>query len=153
MKNFIIGLALVFCTSNAMAQDSLFWEFADTLEIGQEGSLKHSWGSENVTYLGEITWKSPSGKELQIRIVTSYRKIIKANGFSDQSIIALVKTNHKLIKTYDLVKRQNLPYVIRDNTLIYKENGEDVPSPLPVKLALRQLILVSNYSSVHSTFR
>ena len=137
MKNLIIAITLFFGTTNALSQDSLFWEFADTLEIGEKGSLKHIWGSENITYLGEITWKSPSGKELQIRIVTSYRKITKANGFKDQSIIALVKTNHKLIKTYDLVKRQNLPFEIRDNILIYKENGEDVASPLPTKFSER----------------
>jgi hypothetical protein len=128
---------MFFGATNVLSQDSLFWEFAHDFEVGQQGSLKHDWGSENVTYLGEVSWKSPSGKELQIRIVTSYRKITEANGFSDQSIIALVKTNHTLIKAYDLVKRQNLPFEIRENTLIYKENGEDVPSPLPVKFSER----------------
>ncbi|MEO9533394.1 MAG: hypothetical protein ABJG68_00235 [Crocinitomicaceae bacterium] len=123
----------------ALSQDSTvtFWEYAKDYEVGETGSQSHEWGSEEITYLGIINWKSPSGKELQIRVVVAWRKITKANGFNDQTVLALVKTNHGLIKTYDFVKRQNLPKSIENNELIYEINGAKAASPLPTKFSER----------------
>lgn len=136
------SLAFVFLTlvSAAQAQDTdtlLFWQFAAGLEADQKGELQHTWGSETVHYLGTVKWMSPSGKELELRIVSSYRRITKANGFNDQSVLALVKANHVPVKVYDLVSRQNLPIAIRENKLIYQVNGSEVSSALPAKIAER----------------
>ncbi len=136
MKNLSLLLFLFFVQSS-FAQDSTFWQFSAEFEPGQEGSLKHEWGSENVKYLGIVEWKSPSGKLLEIKIITSYRKITKANGFSDQSILALVKTNNQLIKSFDFVKRQNLPIDIRDNQLVFMNGAEELLSAMPGKFTVR----------------
>lgn len=125
---------------NAVANhDTLFWKFADSLEVGEVGKLEHDWGRESVRNLGIMKWTSPSGKELEIKIVTSYRQITQANGFQDASILALVKpsTSH-LIKAYDFVKRKNLPIEIRDNKLVYHPEGmEEFEADLPSKFAER----------------
>lgn len=137
MKNHLLAFMCLIFSSFSYAQDSTFWEHTWDFEVGQSETIHRDWGREVVTYLGEIIWKSPSGKELSIRVVTSYQQITKANGFNDQSLIALVKTNHQLIKTYDMVKRQNLPIRIADNQLIYKKSGEEISSALPAKFAAR----------------
>lgn len=121
----------------SFSQDTTFWEYAKDFEINQSGSIHRDWGSETVTYLGTVSWKSPSGKTLQIRIITSYQKITQANGFNDRSLLALVKVNHGLIKTYDMVKRQNLPLKAHDDVLIYSVNGLEVASELPPKFGER----------------
>lgn len=136
MKYSIIFI-LAFVFQHGHSQDTTFWELTADFEPGQKGSLKHEWGSETVTYLGTVIWKSPSGKELELRIVTTYRKITQANGFNDQSIVALVKTNNQLIKAYDFVKRQNLPLEIRNNQLVFKPDGSEIISPLPAKFGVR----------------
>ncbi len=115
----------------------VFWEFAATLAENEKADLQHTWGSETVHYLGTVKFISPSGKELDLRIVSAYRRITKANGFNDQSVLALVKTNHVPVKIYDFVSRQNLPIGIRDNGLVYKINGAEKVIPLPVKLGER----------------
>jgi hypothetical protein len=124
-------------SQDAEIKDSTFWEHAFDYEIGQKETINRDWGREVVHYLGEITWKSPSGKELQIRIVSSYQQITQANGFNDRCIVSLVKTNHKLIKSYDYVKRGNLPIEIRDNMLVYKIDGAEIISALPAKFGPR----------------
>jgi hypothetical protein len=137
MKQYFIAFVCVLASFYSSAQDSTFWEHTWDYEIGQKETIERDWGREVVCYLGDITWKSPSGKELKIRIVSSYQQITKVNGFNDQSLIALVKTNHQLIKTYDMVKRQNLPIRIEDNKLIYKKSGEEISSALPAKISAR----------------
>lgn len=122
---------------DAEADTLVFWEFAATLTEGSKADLKHTWGSETVHYLGMVKFLTTSGKELDLRIVSSYRRITKANGFNDQSVLALVKTNHVPVKIYDFVSRQNLPIGIRDNGLIYKINNEEKVVPLPSKLGER----------------
>ena len=138
MKAILLSLivAIPFLGST---QDSTvtFWEFAKDFEAGQISSQNHEWGSEEITYLGTINWESPSGKKLEIRVVVAWRKITQANGFNDQSVLALVKTNNGLIKTYDFVKRQNLPFKIENNELIYTINGAKAASPLPTKFSER----------------
>lgn len=143
MKSFF---AFVVCLSSfiGFAQDIdpvadtlVFWEFAATLPENEKADLSHTWGSETVHYLGTVKFISPSGKELDLRIVSSYRRITKANGFNDQSVLALVKTNHVPVKIYDFVSRQNLPIGIRDNGLVYKINGAEKVVPLPAKLGER----------------
>jgi hypothetical protein len=134
-------LCILFISFHSFASDSTFWHVARNWEVGEKQTIERSWGRENVTYLGMMDWKTASGKTVQIKIVTSYRQITKANGFNDQSIIALVKTNNHLIKTYDLVKRQNLPLKIQDNQLYYKPDGEseakEILSALPRKFSER----------------
>lgn len=136
MKKLVL-LLFVLVSSLSFSQDSTFWKFAGNFEAGEQGSLKHDWGSENVTYLGTVEWKSPSGKILEIKIITSYRKITQANGFNDKSILALVKTNNTLIKTFDMVKRQNLPLEIRDNELVFKPDATEIISAMPGKFTVR----------------
>jgi len=140
MKSIIVFSFFIF-SPLVFSQDEVdtlvFWEFAASLPEGEKGELAHDWGSETVQYLGKIKWMSPSGKELELRIVTSYRRITQANGFKDQSVLALVKINNIPVKIFDLVSRQNLPIAIRENKLIYKVNGAEVASALPAKLAER----------------
>lgn len=131
---------LFFALQSSFAQDAdttQFWQFAASLAENEKGELQHTWGSETVHYLGNVKWLSPSGKELELRIVSSYRRITKANGFNDQSVLALVKTNHVPVKIYDLVSRQNLPVGILENKLIYNVNGAEITSALPAKIAER----------------
>lgn len=130
-------ILLIISSTLSFSQDSTFWQYAQNFEAGQQGSQSHEWGSENVTYLGIVQWQSPSGKTLDIKIVTSYRKITSANGFSDKSILALVKTSGQLIKTFDFVKRQNLPLEIRDNKLVFSQGGEEIISAMPGKFTVR----------------
>ena len=101
---FLGVLFLLLIARGSFSQDTTFWDYARDLEVNEGVTVKRTWGSERVTYLGTVEWTSPSGKVLQIRIVTTYRQIKQANGFNDQSVIALVKTNFELIKTYDMVK-------------------------------------------------
>jgi hypothetical protein len=115
----------------------VFWEFAATLPENEKADLQHTWGSETVHFLGTVKFISPSGKELDLRIVSSYRRITKANGFNDQSVLALVKTNNVPVKIYDFVSRQNLPIGIRDNGLVYKIKDAEKVVPLPAKLGER----------------
>lgn len=136
MKNIALIFSL-FISLSVFSQDTTFWEYARNYEVNESGSIHRDWGSETVTYLGTVSWKSPSGKILQIRIITSYQKITQANGFNDRSVLALVKTNHGLIKTYDMVKRQNLPLKAHDEVLIYNVNGLEVASELPLKFGER----------------
>lgn len=137
MKTIFCFLLFV-ASYSASAQDSLsFWQFASSFEANEKGTNEHTWGSETVQYLGTISWKSPSGKELEIRIVTSYRRITEANGFKDQSLIALVKANHEPIKIYDLVSRQNIPIRIENNLLVFDIKGAALTSALPAKFAER----------------
>lgn len=137
MKQVFALLILLATATISNAQDTTFWEHAKHFKDGEKTIVERDWGREVVTYLGVIHWKSPSGKELKIRIVTAYQQITKANGFNDRSVIALVKGNHGLIKAYDLVSRQNLPIRIDDNKLIYKPSGEEISSALPTKFAER----------------
>lgn len=143
MKTFF---SLIVCVSSILgsAQEVdeisdtiVFWEFAATLPENEKADLQHTWGSETVHYLGTVKFISPSGKELDLRIVSSYRRITKANGFNDQSVLALVKTNNVPVKIYDFVARQNLPIGIRDNGLIYKIKDAEKVVPLPAKLGER----------------
>lgn len=136
MKKIALIFSLIL-SIHSFSQDTTFWDYTRDFEVNQSGSIHRDWGSETVTYLGTVSWKSPSGKFLQIRIVTSYQKITQANGFNDRSILALVKTNHGLIKTYDMVKRQYLPLKAHDDVLIYSVNGLEVASELPIKFAER----------------
>ena len=136
----ITGILLITNLSSAQEEvlrDSTFWEHAFDYEVGQKETIDRDWGREVVHYLGVITWTSPSGKELEIRIVSSYQQITKANGFNDRCVLSLVKTNHKLIKSYDFVKRGNLPIDIRDNQLVYKIDGAEILSALPDKFGPR----------------
>lgn len=134
----VFTLLFVALTSISYSQDTTFWAHAEEYEIGTKNIIERSWGREVVTYLGDVKWRSPSGKELTIRIVTSYQQLTQANGFNDRSVLALVKTNHALIKTYDMVKRKNLPLKIEDNLLIYEpKKGEQISSALPAKIAAR----------------
>lgn len=134
---FLCVLFLIIVGTFSHSQDTTFWDYARDLEINEGITVKRSWGSERVTYIGTIEWTSPSGKILQIKVVTTYRQIKQANGFNDQSVIALLKTNHELIKTYDMVKRQNLPVKISEGYLIYNLNGLEVASELPDKFSER----------------
>jgi hypothetical protein len=138
MKYFA-ALLLVFTLNYGYANhDTLtFWEYAQHLAENEKQDRTHAWGSETVQYLGIVKWTSPSGKELDIRIVTTYRRITEANGFKDQSVLALVKHTHHLIKMYDFVSRQNLPIGIRDNMLVYKSGTSEITSAIPAKLAER----------------
>lgn len=140
MKLFFT-LSVLFCARFGFAQSEadtmVFWEFAATLPENEKGELQHDWGSETVHYLGNVTWMSPSGKELQLRIVSSYRRITQANGFKDQSVLALVKMSHVPVKVYDMVSRQNLPIGIADNKLLYKVGASEISCALPAKLAER----------------
>lgn len=137
MKNILLAFLLISGFSSK-AQDTTFWEFARDFEEGQSGYMHHEWGSETITYLGTLVWTSPSGRELELRIVTTYRKITQANGFNDQSILALVKTDHSLVKTYDLVKRQNLPVSLRDNKMVFHPEPDlEILSALPPKFGER----------------
>ncbi|MEX1002522.1 MAG: hypothetical protein WDZ35_10450 [Crocinitomicaceae bacterium] len=141
MKQFIILAFIAITAHSSSAQDTdtdtTFWKFAKDFEVDEKGTLKQDWGREVVTYLGTINWRSAGGKTLQIRILTSYRQITQANGFNDQSLIALVKTNHQLIKAYDMVSRQNLPVRIENNELVYKANKAEITSALPAKFSAR----------------
>jgi hypothetical protein len=137
MKQLITLSIMLLLSTSSKAQDTTFWEHAEEYEIGKKVTIDRSWGREVVTYLGIVSWKSPSGKELEIRIVTSYQQITKANGFNDRSLLALVKPNHQLIKCYDMVKRPNLPIKIVDNMLVYKLDGAEINSALPAKISAR----------------
>ena len=137
MRQNLIIFAFLFIGFNSNAQDSTFWEHTWDNEIGTKETIERDWGREVITYLGIIEWRSPSGKQLKIRIVTAYQQITKANGFEDRSVLALVKENHHLIKSYDMVKRKNLPLEIKDNKLIYKPSGEEISSALPAKIGAR----------------
>ncbi len=138
MKVFVLSsLLLIGLVSFSQDSTGTFYEVAVNNEIGDKETIERDWGREVVTYLGTAVWTSPSGKKLDIKIVTSYQQLTKANGFNDRSVIALVKSNNSLIKTYDLVKRQNLPIKIVDNMLIVMENGAEVKSPLPKKFSER----------------
>ena len=140
MRQNITLLLFLLMGAGSFAQDSTFWEHTWDYEIGQKEIIERDWGREIVYYLGEIAWTSPGGKELKIRIVTSYQQLTKANGFNDRSLIALVKTDHKVIKIYDMVKRHNLPVRIENNELIYKpdgDDGEEISSALPGKFTVR----------------
>ncbi|MFT4601125.1 MAG: hypothetical protein ACI857_001303 [Arenicella sp.] len=136
ISTFVLLLGILSYSQDA-TEVGPFYDVGVNNEIGHRETIERSWGREVVVYLGVITWRSPSGKELDIKIVTSYQQITKANGFNDRSLIALVKTNHTLIKTYDLVKRQNLPIRIAGEMLIYKEGDKEVESPLPRKFSER----------------
>jgi len=152
MKKFLL-LGLLFSALTTVAADSTFWGAARGFELGEKRTFEHEWGRENVTYLGTMEWKTPSGKTVELRILTCYRQITQANGFKDESILALVKTNHRLIKQYDMVKRQNLPLEIRDNQLYLKPDGEDgreVLASLPVKFSQRFCITgMTCYEQIH----
>jgi hypothetical protein len=140
MKVFFV-FSLLICSrfgfSQSEADTLVFWEFAATLPVNEKGELQHDWGSETVHYLGNVKWISPSGKELELRIVSSYRRITEANGFKDQSVLALVKLSHVPVKVYDMVSRQNLPIGIVDNKLVYKVGASEISCALPAKLAER----------------
>ena len=85
-----------------------------------------------------MDWKSPTGKDLQIKIVTTYQKITKANGFNDRSLLAIMTSTDKLVKMYDMVKRQNLPNAIENNKLIFHSAKDDhIESELPKKFGVR----------------
>ena len=133
----IISLLFIGISSHAQENDTTFWSFAADFTEGQVGTLEHSWGRESVRYLGTIQWKTPGGKVITFRVITSYRQITEANGFNDQSVLALVKSNHQMGKAYDMVKRQNLPLAIRDDQLVYKPDGSEILSALPARLAER----------------
>lgn len=138
MRFFFLVFILNASFSYSQEADTLvFWEFATDFEIGAKADLQHDWGSETVQYLGIIKWTSPSGKELEIRVITSYRRLTKANGFNDQSVLALVKTNNVPIKIYDMVARQNLPLAIRNNALVYTINKAESEVALPAKFGER----------------
>lgn len=129
---------LLFISVQVNAQDTTFYDFAARLEAGETGSLFHDWGSEKVTYLGMMKWLSPTKKELEIKIVTSYQKITQANGFNDRSLIAILTNEHKLVKIYDMVKRQNLPLKIEENKLYYEPSSEkQLLSELPKRFGER----------------
>lgn len=140
MKLFFV-ISLLICSRLGFTQSEadtlVFWEYAATLPVNEKGELQHDWGSETVHYLGNVKWVSPSGKELELRIVSSYRRITEANGFKDQSVLALVKLSHVPVKIYDMVSRQNLPIGIADNKLIYKVGASEISCALPAKLAER----------------
>lgn len=142
MKTVLLAFSFLFVLNGFSNKDTLFWQYADTLQPGDIGRLDHKWGHENIKYLGVVTWKAPSGKILELRIVTSYRQITQANGFQDQSILAFVKPNHQLIRSYDMVERKNLPIEIRNNELVYdlKNKGELV-APLPHKIGERFCVI------------
>ncbi len=133
----IIFLIFLFSFPVVYGQDTLFWKFADSLQDGQVGMLKHQWGRESVRRVGTVTWMSPSGKELTLEIITCYRQIASANGFKDKSILALVKPGGHLVKSYDMVKKQNLPLEVRENNVVYKPAGTEILAALPAKLAER----------------
>lgn len=135
----ILSTFALFSSLLLFAQDSsqTFYEAGVQQEIGAKQTIEREWGREVVTYLGTVSWTSPSGKELEIKIVTSYQQLTKANGFNDRSVLALVKMNNGLIKTYDMVKRHNLPLLIRDGALVYKQNGQELISPLPATFSAR----------------
>lgn len=144
MKNLLVTWVLFSCSwvigqtdITPEADTVVFWEYAATLQPNTKGELQHVWGSETVHYLGSVKWTSPSGKDLDILIISSYRRITKANGFNDQSMLAIVKTNFVPVKIYDFVARQNLPIGIVDNQLVYKIDGTEVPVALPAKFAER----------------
>jgi hypothetical protein len=136
---FICGTCSLFAQEGISpeADTVVFWEHAATLEADTKSELLHTWGSETIHFLGIIQFVTPSGKEIDVRIISSYRRITKANGFNDQSVLAIVKTNHVPVKIYDFVSRQNLPIGIRDNGLVYKINGAEKVVPLPSKLGER----------------
>ncbi|MBL7900150.1 MAG: hypothetical protein JNJ99_16565 [Crocinitomicaceae bacterium] len=142
---FIFFLLFIVSFFTAFSQDEIspesdtivFWEYAAGLEPNTKGDLLHTWGSETVHFLGTVKWLNPSGKEIEIRIITSYRRITKANGFNDQSVLAIVKMNHVPVKIYDMVSRQNLPFAILENKLVYKINGSETPIALPSKFLER----------------
>ena len=123
--------------SNAQDSTANFYEVAVQQEVGLKTTIERDWGREVVTYLGTAKWTSPSGKELEIKIITSYQQLTKANGFNDRSVLALVKTNNTLIKTYDMVKRLNLPIKVTEEGLVYKKNGQELVVPLPAKFGSR----------------
>ncbi|UKN00748.1 hypothetical protein K6119_13505 [Paracrocinitomix mangrovi] len=137
MKQLFIILTLGILASTTYAQDTTYWEHTWDYEAGESETIERDWGREVVTYLGTIEWKSPSGKILHIRIITSYQQITRANGFNDRSLVALVKTDHDLIKNYDFVSRQNLPIRIEDNKLVYKTSDGEITAALPTKFAAR----------------
>lgn len=137
MKQILIISFFSLISFSSFSQDSTFWEHTWDYEVGGKETIERDWGREVVTFLGVIEWTSPSGKKLHIRIISSYQQITKANGFNDRSLIALVKTNHEVIKVYDFVKRQNLPLRIEDNKLVYEKSGEVILSALPDKFAAR----------------
>lgn len=135
----ILSICILLSARLIFSQDSsqTFYESGVHQEIGTKTTIERDWGREVVTYLGKVAWTSPSGKELELKIVTSYQQLTKANGFNDRSVLALVKMNNSLIKTYDMVKRQNLPLLIRNGALVYKKNGQELESPLPAKFSSR----------------
>lgn len=136
----VLFIALISWSMNVYSQQAdtvMFWQFAAGFAADEKGVLEHNWGSETVHYLGNIKWVSASGKELELRIISSYRRITQANGFNDQSVLALVKANHTPVKVYDLVSRQNLPISIKENQLVYKVNGSEISAALPAKIAER----------------
>lgn len=136
MKTLMLTFFTAFIFSySAQAED--FWHYAAKLDSGATGSQNHSWGTEEINYLGTVTWMSPSRKEKTIRIVTCWRKIKKVNGFSDECVLALVKTDHELIIAYDMVTRLNLPIRIEDNNLVFKPARDEILSPLPSRFAER----------------
>lgn len=140
MKKKLTVLFCLLLSAGIYAQDTTFWEHTWDYEAGEKEIIERDWGREIVCYLGDITWVSPGGKELTLRIITSYQQLTQANGFNDRSLIALVKPDHTVIKVYDLVKRHNIPIEIRENELVYKPNGEEgeeLLSALPVKFGPR----------------
>ena len=88
--------------------------------------------------MGTIQWRSPSKKLLDVKSVTTYQKITQANGFNDRSLLALLTSDHRLVKTYDMVKRQNLPQAIENNQLVFHPTPEErIVSDLPLKFGER----------------
>lgn len=122
---FISSFFVGFGQQHTTKGDTAFFDFVPEMEPGETTFHHHEWGSENITYLGLMDWKSPTGKDLQIKIVTTYQKITKANGFNDRSLLAIMTSTNKVVKMYDMVKRQNLPNAIEDNNLIFHSAKDD----------------------------
>ncbi|MCH2234936.1 MAG: hypothetical protein MK078_11855 [Crocinitomicaceae bacterium] len=144
MKSFLLIYLLFFVSGLCLAQentvsgDTAFYDFVPEMGPGETTFHHHEWGSENITYLGLMDWKSPTGKDLKIKVVTTYQKITKANGFNDRSLLAIITSTNKLVKMYDMVKRQNLPNAIENNKLIFHSAKDDhIESELPRKFGER----------------
>lgn len=139
LLGFLFFSSLIFSQEEISpeADTIVFWEYAAGLEPNTKGDILHTWGSETVHFLGTVKWLNPSGKEIEIRIITSYRRITQANGFNDQSVLAIVKMNHVPVKIYDMVSRQNLPIALKENSLVYKIKGVETPIALPTKFLER----------------
>lgn len=132
-------------SQNGTVDDTTFYEFSVGLKSMETGFLNQNWGAETVTYLGLIHWRSPSGKKLQLKIVTSYQKIIRANGFNDRSLLAIMTTKDELVKIYDMVSRQNLPIAIANNKLVLKLGADEkVEAEFPKKLSNRFCVVGLN---------